>query len=165
MAASTFPVASALPLAAPQPAEAPVQAAQIDPAQRASLEKAAVQFEGLFIHQMLKEMRKSTEGIAGDDALFKSQQGNGLLDIADGMVADAMASQRAFGIADTILRQMLPPGSGAQAAPAVVGAGAGELHLPVDAALKFQDPRVALPLERRGAVPSTSNSEPRDPSP
>jgi flagellar protein FlgJ len=31
-----------------------------------------------------------------------------MLDLADTMVADKMAGQRAFGIADAILRQLLP---------------------------------------------------------
>jgi flagellar protein FlgJ len=89
--------------------------AQQDPdaVQRAKVDKAAVQFEGLFIHQMLKEMRKSAQQIAGDNGLFKDQSGSGLLDLADTMLADSTASQRAFGIADTIVRQMLPASSAA----------------------------------------------------
>jgi flagellar protein FlgJ len=86
----------------------PADATRTDDPQRAKIEKAAVQFEGLFIRQMLKEMRRSADEIAGDDAIFKPHSDNGLLDLADTMLADAMAGQRAFGIADTIVRQMLP---------------------------------------------------------
>jgi flagellar protein FlgJ len=112
-----------------------------DAVQRAKVEKAAVQFEGLFIHQMLKEMRKSAQQIAGDDGIFKDQSGSGLLDLADTMLADSMASQRAFGIADTIVRQMLPVSS---------------------TALKSTGLAVALP-EDGTALPNTS--EPEDTQP
>ncbi len=37
-----------------------------------------------------------------------------MLDMADTMVADQMASQRAFGIADVILRQVLPSAASAR---------------------------------------------------
>lgn len=143
--------------AAPNPGDLPVQPAQaLDPAQRGKIEKAAVQFEGLFIHQMLKEMRRSADEIAGEDAIFKGQSGNGLLDIADTMMADAMAGQRAFGIADTIVRQMLP----AATPPAGVA-----LQMPTQAPLKFPDAAVALPLDRREVAPASSISEPRGPLP
>lgn len=79
-----------------------------DAVQRARIAKAAEQFEGLFIHQMLQQMRKSAEQLGGEDRLFKGSADNTLVNLADRMLADALASQRAFGVADSIVRQLLP---------------------------------------------------------
>jgi flagellar protein FlgJ len=38
-----------------------------------------------------------------------------MLDMADNLVADQMAGKRAFGVADAILRQLLPPSKPAPA--------------------------------------------------
>lgn len=103
----------------------------MNPAQRSKAEQAAVKFEGLFISQMLKQMRSSAREIAGEDGLFKSQNHNSMLDMTDTMLADAMAGQRAFGIADAILQQLLP------STPPATGA-----------ALKLLPPRVALNPEK-----------------
>jgi flagellar protein FlgJ len=83
-------------------------ASELTPAQRTKVEQAAVKFEGLFINEMLKQMRRSTHEIAGEDGVFQSKTHTSMLDFADTLVADAMAGQRAFGIADVIVRQMLP---------------------------------------------------------
>jgi len=96
--------------AAPPDVPTPVApgAADMSPAQRVKAEQAAVKFEGMFISQMLKQMRSSAREIAGEDSLFKHKSDNSLLDLTDTMLADAMAGQRAFGIADAILQQLLP---------------------------------------------------------
>ncbi|MTD32905.1 hypothetical protein GKE73_05790 [Paludibacterium sp. dN 18-1] len=70
-----------------------------------------MKMEGLFITQMLKEMRKSTEQISPEGSIFKDKIGTDMLDLADTMVADSMASQRAFGIADMVVRQLTLPAS------------------------------------------------------
>jgi flagellar protein FlgJ len=103
------------------PAEERIAAAvagAADPAQRARAEQAAVKFEGLFIGEMFKQMRRSAEQIAGPDGLFKGMADNSLRSLADTMVADAMAGQRAFGIADAILQQLVPPAAPAPGAMA-----------------------------------------------
>ena len=69
--------------------------------------EAAVKFESFFIGHMLKQMRSSTKELAGDDSIYKDSINNDMLDMADNLVADQMANQRAFGIADAILRQLL----------------------------------------------------------
>ena len=82
-----------------------------DPAAAAYKKKAseaAVKFESFFIGHMLKQMRSSTKELAGDDSIYKDSINNDMLDMADNLVADQMANQRAFGIADAILRQLLP---------------------------------------------------------
>jgi len=85
--------------------------AAVDPADapyRAKATAAAVQFEGFFISQMLKQMRSGTRELAADDSVFKDPTNADMQDMADGLMANQMASQRAFGIADVILRQLLP---------------------------------------------------------
>ena len=98
-----------LPLPPSSPTPAGSAAPDADAVLRARLQGAAERFEGVFIHQMLKTMRQSSQSLAGEDALFKRNTDNPLLDLADQMVADKLASQRAFGIADLLTRQLLPP--------------------------------------------------------
>ncbi|RZI44204.1 hypothetical protein EGT07_01890 [Herbaspirillum sp. HC18] len=87
-------------------ADAPV--APADAEYRAKAGAAAEKFEGFFIAHMLRQMRSSTREIAGEDSVFKSSANADMLDLADNILADKMAGQRAFGIADAILRQLLP---------------------------------------------------------
>lgn len=110
--------------------------------------EAAVKFEGLFVSEMLKQMRRGSAPLAGPDALFKASEDNPLLAMADTLVADAMAGQRAFGIADAILRQLLPGDSGRAQPPAV--------H--AEAAFKPVTAAVALPLQQPGL--DTASSDP-----
>ena len=76
------------PLPHPAKADPAGAAGSADPAAahyRAKATEAAVKFESFFIGDML--------------------------DMADNLVADQMAGQRAFGVADAILRQLLPQGA------------------------------------------------------
>lgn len=73
--------------------------------------EAAEKFESFFISQMLSQARKSTKAIAGEDSIYKSHENEDMLDLADSFVADSLAKQHAFGIADLILRQVLPKDS------------------------------------------------------
>jgi len=79
---------------------------------------AAVKFESFFIAQTLHKMRDATKAMADDDSIYKDSINSDMLDMADNMVADQLAGRRAFGVADAILRQLLPaaPVSGAAAA-------------------------------------------------
>ena len=85
------------------PAEAPVA-----PAYAAKVTKAAIDFESFFISNMLHQMRETTRDIAPDDSPFKDKVNQDMQDMADKLLAGNVANQRAFGIADAILRQMLP---------------------------------------------------------
>lgn len=80
-----------------------------DPAYRDKVEAAAQQFEGFFIAQMLRQMRSATRELAAEDSIYRNRTNEDMLDLADTTVADALAGQRAFGIADAIVRQLLPP--------------------------------------------------------
>ncbi|MDN7934668.1 hypothetical protein QZM52_25655 [Burkholderia metallica] len=90
---------------APPVAGAPVRvyAAAGDP-HEAKLEQVAVQFEGMFIAQMLGEMRKLADHLKTGNG-FDERSSEGMLEHAHRLVADSMASQRAFGIADTLIAQ------------------------------------------------------------
>lgn len=103
-------------------------APQVDPALLKQATEAAVKFESFFISETLRQMRRSTREMAGEDSIFKDRVNEDMLDLADGLVADAMASQRAFGIADMLLRQLLPqPAPVAFNAPApMVASSKGE---------------------------------------
>lgn len=69
---------------------------------------AAVKFEAFFIKQMISQMRAGTRALADEDSPEKKRVNQDMLDLADGFVADALAQQRAFGIADLMLKQVLP---------------------------------------------------------
>ena len=90
--------------------EAPVAPAadQPDPAYVAKATKAAVEFERFFVAQMLKEMRSSTRAMAAEDSVFKDRVNQDMQDMADDLLAGHLAGQRAFGVADAILRQLVP---------------------------------------------------------
>ena len=96
---------SSQPQAGKDPAIAP---SAEDTAFRAKVQQAAEQFESLFISQMLRQMRSATKEIAGEDSIYGKNTNADMLDYADTSVADVMSRQRAFGIADVIVRQLLP---------------------------------------------------------
>jgi flagellar protein FlgJ len=98
---------------APQPAQA---GDTVDPAYRAKATEAAVKFESFFIGHMLHQMRDGTRVLAAEDSPSKSRINDDMLDMADNLVADQLANRRAFGVADAILRQLLPQ---QQSTPAV----------------------------------------------
>ena len=79
-----------------------------DPVYVAKATKAAVEFESFFISQMLKEMRATTREMADEDSVFKDRVNQDMQDMADGILSKQMAGQRAFGVADAILRQLVP---------------------------------------------------------
>jgi len=91
------------------PAPAAGAGAAADAAYKTKATEAAVKFEGYFISQMLHQMRAGTNALAPKDSAENDPTNSDMLDMVDNMVADKLASQRAFGVADMILRQLLPP--------------------------------------------------------
>lgn len=79
-----------------------------DKALVAKATKAAIEFESFFISHMLHQMRESTRTIAPEDSPTKNKVNQDMTDMVDNMLAGNMAHQRAFGVADAILRQILP---------------------------------------------------------
>jgi flagellar protein FlgJ len=90
----------------------------VDPAYRAKATEAAVKFESFFIGHMLHQMRDGTRALAAEDSPSQNRINQDMLDMADNLVADQLAGKRAFGVADAILRQLLPPAAPPAAAPA-----------------------------------------------
>lgn len=80
-----------------------------DAAYRAKVGVAAEKFEAFFIAQMLRQMRSATRELADADSPLRNRVNDDMLDLADMTVGEALAGQRAFGIADAIVRQILPP--------------------------------------------------------
>jgi flagellar protein FlgJ len=117
---SRFPPLPVRKLAIGQPDEKsigqPAPAEQTDAARyREKATEAAIKFESFFIAQALHKMRDATKAMADDDSIYKDSINSDMLDMADNMVADQLANRRAFGVADAILRQLLPvPTPGAQ---------------------------------------------------
>lgn len=68
---------------------------------RAALQKAAQQFEAIFLRQMMGAMRSASlaEGISDSSATDQFR------DMADARTADSMASRGTLGIADMLMRQ------------------------------------------------------------
>lgn len=96
------------------PARSPLSEVGATPAApSATLGAAAEQFEAIFVARLLGEMRRATEALRDDrDGAGplgqRDRTTDGLHEWADTQVAQALASRRAFGIADTIIRQMTP---------------------------------------------------------
>lgn len=69
--------------------------------QKAQLQKAAQQFEAVFLRQMIGAMRSASlaEGITDSSATQQFQ------DMADARTADAMAGKGAMGIAELLMKQ------------------------------------------------------------
>lgn len=104
--------APALGLESADAGKAPVAAADPGSPDRAYVKqatKAAVDFESFFIANMLHQMRESARAVAPEDSPLKDPVNSDMLDMADKMLAGHMANQRAFGVADAILKQLLPP--------------------------------------------------------
>ena len=91
---------------------APAANAQADPVYIAKATRAAVEFERFFIGHMLRTMRASTREMASEDSVFNNRINHDMQDMADDLLAGNMAGQRAFGIADAILRQLVPGATG-----------------------------------------------------
>jgi flagellar protein FlgJ len=89
-------------------AEAKEAIAPADPAYVAKATKAAVEFESFFISHMLHQMRESQRTIAPEDSPTKDKVNQDMTDMVDNMLAGNLAGRRAFGIADAILKQLLP---------------------------------------------------------
>ncbi|WP_431287128.1 rod-binding protein [Roseateles chitinivorans] len=110
---SDFPTSSPMPLAT-----ALDGAKDPDARIKSQATDAAVKFEAFFIKQMISQMRAGTRALADDDSAENKRANQDMLDLADGMVADALAQQRAFGIADLMLKQVLPAAGLSSAASA-----------------------------------------------
>ena len=78
------------------------------PAYRAKLTQAAEKFEGFFISQILQQMRRSMRDIDPDEAQNSKHGEDDMVDMSDTMLAESLSQRHAFGVADALLRQLLP---------------------------------------------------------
>ncbi|HEX6736160.1 MAG TPA: hypothetical protein VF096_15235 [Azonexus sp.] len=86
-------------------ADAPAAQPAANPLQ-AKAEKAAEKFEAFFIAEMMRQMRRTAREFGDQESRDKTA--DDMLDLAHGLVADTLAGQHAFGVADLILRQVMP---------------------------------------------------------
>lgn len=96
-----------------------------DKTQQRRLAQATMRFEGFFVTELLKQMRRSTAVLADQDSALNDRVNADMLDFADQAFGDTLAAQRAFGIADALLRQLQPatPSAACNVAPATPAAG------------------------------------------
>ncbi|EQB02477.1 rod-binding protein [Sphingobium baderi] len=70
-------------------------------ADKTALQKAAQQFEAIFLRQMIGAMRSSSMG----DGLLDTSASDQFRDMADARTADSMAQKGSLGIAELLLSQ------------------------------------------------------------
>lgn len=87
--------------------------------EREALEKTAKQFEGIFIHMMLKSMRAAEDVLADDSNPLNSSQVKFYRDMHDQQMATNMAETGSMGLAELIVQQLDPKGSGVMPASLV----------------------------------------------
>jgi flagellar protein FlgJ len=97
-------------------ASTPAAAAPTD-SREAQLRKAAEAFEAVFLRQVIGSMRQAKLG----EDLFGSQATEQFRDMADARLADSMAGQGSFGIADLLMQQFKAVVRGADAPAATPG--------------------------------------------
>jgi flagellar protein FlgJ len=112
--APVLPAASDAEDRGPAPREFPVMAgdsprlAATAPSFESRAKAAAEKFESFFIAQMLRQMRSGANQFADEDSAARNPLNADMLSLADGLLADQLAGRHAFGVADAILRQLLP---------------------------------------------------------
>ena len=129
----------------------PAAATPADPRYAAKATEAAVKFESFFIGHMLHQMRSGTRELSAEDSVFKNKVNQDMLDMADNLVADQLAGRRAFGVADAILRQLLPT-------PSQAPVSAGGLQRPAAAAPAPAPASSASASDSAGAVADNSTN-------
>lgn len=77
----------------------------VAPAYDDRLQKAAEQFEALFLQQVLKQMRKAGDVLRSEDSM-RSREMDVMRDLYDAAVAENLAGQRQTGIADMLVKQL-----------------------------------------------------------
>jgi peptidoglycan hydrolase FlgJ len=73
---------------------------------KAALQEAAQQFEGIFIQMMLKSMRKAQDVMADENSPFNSEQVKFYRDMHDQQLANDIASRGSMGLASVIVQQL-----------------------------------------------------------
>lgn len=79
---------------------------------RKALEETAKQFESIFIHMMLKSMRAAEDVLADENSPFNSSQVKFYRDMHDQQLATNISSEGSIGLAEVLVQQLDPTGSG-----------------------------------------------------
>lgn len=72
------------------------------------VQKAAHQFEAIFLRNMLKEMRKTNALFDSKDNPFNSDAGHMMQGLYDDTLCNLLSQQQGIGIAAMIVRQLSP---------------------------------------------------------
>ncbi|MBJ9836874.1 MULTISPECIES: rod-binding protein [Citrobacter] len=72
------------------------------------LQKAAQQFEAIFLRNMLKEMRKTNEIFDSKDNPFNSDSVRMMQGFYDDQLCNSLAQHHGIGIAEMIVKQLSP---------------------------------------------------------
>lgn len=72
------------------------------------LQKAAQQFEAIFLRNMLKEMRKTNELFDSKDNPFNSDSVKTMQGFYDDTLCNLLSQQKGIGIAEMIVKQLSP---------------------------------------------------------
>lgn len=72
------------------------------------LEAVAKQFEGLFLQEMMKAIRQTSDAMASEDSPFNSEHQKVFRDMVDAQMSQEMAGRSNLGLSDAIIRQMTP---------------------------------------------------------
>lgn len=86
---------------------------------RQALQKTAEDFEAIFVHMMLKSMRAADDVLADQSNPFNSQQVKFYRDMHDQQMAQNLAKEGNLGLAELIVQQLDPQGSGVTPAMAI----------------------------------------------
>jgi flagellar protein FlgJ len=84
-----------------------------------ALTEAAQQFEAIFVHMMLKSMRKAQDVMVDKDSPFNSEQVKFYRGMHDQQLATDLSSNGSIGLADIIVRQLGQLGDGYMPASAI----------------------------------------------
>lgn len=77
-----------------------------------ALQKAAEQFEAIFVRMMLKSMRQASDVLADENSPMNSEYMKFYRDMHDQQIANDLASDRGMGLAELIVQQLGPPKDG-----------------------------------------------------
>lgn len=83
-------------------------------ARKAKLEQACRDFESLFVHQMMKQMRRTVP----QDGLFSGGSAEKMVaSMLDGEIAKTVSEQRGIGLAPALIRQLVELSENEKKAP------------------------------------------------
>lgn len=71
-----------------------------------TIEEAAAQFEAVFLHSVLKQMRATNDVLAAEDSPFSSQEQGVFRDMHDQHLATLLSGDGHFGLSEMLVKQL-----------------------------------------------------------